>query len=79
MTVRAILAIRLLGLALFILGTWLLVANLFETIRQFDPTYAWYYFQNQLLRPVLAMGLGCILLLFSKPLGKFMARELEQK
>lgn len=74
---NAILAIRVIGVLLVVLGLWQLIANIIESIREFDPTYWWYYVQSELLRPLLGIFIGKLLYWFSKPMGALLAKGLE--
>ncbi len=74
---QAILSIRILALLLIVVGAGQLLANVIESIREFDPTYWWYYVQSEMLRPLLAIIFGKLLYLFSKPLGKLLASGID--
>ena len=76
-TTLGILAVRWLGLLIIAIGLWQLAANVLATAVEFDPSYIFYYFQSQMLRPVLGCLTGLLLLLLGNPLGKFIARGLE--
>lgn len=71
----ATLALRLLGILFLLIGGWQLVANLVDGWMEFDPTYLGYFFRSQLLRPGLAMLIGLILILCSRPLGRWLAPD----
>lgn len=68
----ACLALRVLALGIFVVGLWQLVANLLLGWRDFDPSYASYFFQTLLLRPLVGMALALLLYLGSKPLSRWM-------
>lgn len=74
---RATLGVRLLGLALVVVGLWQLLSNLIDTFYAFEPAYFLYYVTQQLLRPLVALALGALLLLVSRPLGRRLARHLD--
>jgi len=76
-TSAAILAVRLLGLFWLVAGLWMLVANVIESATEFNPSFVGYYLQSQLLRPLLAVGVGLLLFIFSRPLGRRLARGLD--
>jgi len=76
-TSAAILAVRLLGLFWLVVGLWMLVANIIESATEFNPSFVGYYLQSQMLRPLLAMGLGVLLIILSKKLGRWLARGLD--
>jgi len=77
--IKAILAIRLIGLILIILGLWVLFSNVIETSGDFNPAFAAYYFKSQLLRPLLACAFGVILQIISRKLGISLTKDLEQE
>ena len=76
-TSAAILTVRLLGLFWLVAGLWMLAANIIESATEFNPSFIGYYFQSQMLRPLLAMGLGVLLFIFSRRLGRRLARGLD--
>jgi hypothetical protein len=78
-TSAAVLAVRLLGLFWLVAGLWMLVANIFESATEFNPSFTGYYLQSQALRPLLAIGLGIGLIFFARVLGRWMARGLDPK
>lgn len=76
-TSAAVLAVRLLGLFWLAAGLWMLVANIIESATEFNPSFIGYYLQSQALRPLLAIGLGVLLLILARPVGRFVARGLD--
>lgn len=64
--------LRLLAVAIFLLGLWQAAGNLIDGWVEFDPTYLGYFLRMQLLRPTLAM-LGAVLLWVS---AGFLARRI---
>ncbi len=64
-----VVGVRLLGLLMAAAGFWQLAGNVLETWRDFDPSYAGYYFSSQLMRPLLGVGLGLLLWVFSRRIG----------
>ena len=73
----ATLAVRLLGLIWITAGLWMLAANAIESAKEFNPSFIGYYLLSQALRPVLAVAVGLGLWFFSRPLGRLIARGLE--
>jgi len=65
----SLLALRLLALILVMVGLLQAVANILETFRDFNPTYAGYYFKSQLLRPVVLIVGGFLTWALSRPLS----------
>ena len=59
-----------LGLALFHTGT--LVANLTQTWDTFNPSYKGHYLRQQLLRPLIGLGVAGALLLCERPLSAWL-------
>lgn len=75
-TAYAILGVRLCALFFLLLGLWLLVANLIEGASDFNPSYLGYFLLTQVVRPALAMLLGLVLWVLSKPMGRLLAHGL---
>ncbi len=73
----ATLAVRSSALYIICLGIWQLLGNVADTFRDIDPSYISYYFQSQLARPLLGMLTGCVMWLLSRPLGRLVARGLD--
>jgi hypothetical protein len=78
-TSAAVLAVRLLGLLWLTAGLWMLAANILESVMEFNPSYIGYYLESQALRPLLAMGLGGLLLARARPLGRKLAKGLDEQ
>jgi hypothetical protein len=76
--INAILAVRLLALVFGTVGLWQGASNLIETAGDFDPTYTWHYFLDELLRPAAAIALGAGLAGVSCWLGRLLARGLDK-
>ena len=76
LSARATLGVRLLALLFVTVGLWQGAANVIASATEFDPTYAGHYFQEELLRPVLAVALGAALAVCSRALGRRLARGL---
>lgn len=57
----AVVGVRLTALAFVTLGLWLLLANVLESLGDFNPVYWKYYLLTQLLRPAIAILLGAVL------------------
>ena len=74
----ATLAVRVCGLLVAVLALWQTVGNVLGTYRDFDPSYIGYYFASQIARPFSGLCIGLILLIFSRPLGRLLARGLDQ-
>jgi len=78
-TSAAVLLVRLLGLFWVAAGLWMLVANVIESATEFNPSFLGYYLQSQALRPLLAIGVGLLLMIFARPIGRRAARGLDPK
>lgn len=76
-TSAAVLAVRLLGLVWLTAGLWMLVANIIESATEFNPSFIGYYLQSQAVRPLLAIGLGLLLIIMAKPFGRKLAKGLD--
>ena len=74
---RAAFVVRVLALMFVLIGTWMLVCNLIESIAEFNPVYAYYYFETQLLRPLVAIILGLVLFILSQSVGRLLLRGLK--
>ena len=75
---RASFAVRVLALLFVLIGVWMLVCNLIETVAEFNPAYAYYYFENQLLRPFIAIILGFVLFKLSTRVARLLLRGLKE-
>lgn len=73
----AVLAVRLLGLAWLSAGLWMLAANVIESATEFNPSFIGYYLESQAVRPLLAVGLGVLLMILARPLGRRLGRGLD--
>jgi len=73
----ATLAVRLLGLIWTTAGLWMLAANVIESAKEFSPSFIGYYLLSQAVRPVLAVVVGLGLWIFSRAIGRLVARGLE--
>ncbi|WP_043588901.1 hypothetical protein [Geminisphaera colitermitum] len=71
----ALLALRLLALTGLLLSLWALLANLAQSYDTFNPSYAAYYWKQQLLRPTLGLALSLLVLLLARPLSRWISRE----
>ena len=76
---RAAFVVRVLALLIVLTGLWMLVCNLIESVAEFNPTYAYYYFETQLLRPLLAIILGIVLFKSSRIVGRLLLRGLDKE
>tara|TARA_B110000305_G_C19348434_1_gene592926 strand:- start:270 stop:509 length:240 start_codon:yes stop_codon:yes gene_type:complete len=72
---NAKLLVKLMGLFFIMLGLWQGLCNILETYSEFNPTYFSFYFTSQLLRPFLALALGCILIFASRFLARLLSKE----
>ncbi len=69
-----VIAIRLLALAGLMIGVTTLLANVAQSYDTFVPSYAGFYFQQQLARPVIGIALSLTVAFFSGPLARLLAR-----
>ncbi len=78
MKTHATLYLRLLGFTLLVLALWQGLSNLFESWREFSPTYAIHFLCSELLRPAIAALLGAALMAASRPLARRLTRDLDR-
>jgi hypothetical protein len=72
----SLLALRFFALALVIIGLLQAIANILETVREFNPSHAGYYFKSQLLRPVILIVGGLLTWAFGHPLSGWISMGL---
>jgi hypothetical protein len=75
---QALLLIRLLALAAFLTGVTTLLANIAQSYDAFNPSYAGFYFKQQLARPVIGIVLSLLLAWTARPLARLLARGTEE-
>lgn len=73
---QATVGVRLLGLFFFMVGFWMLIGNVIDSIGDFNPAYIGYYVLSELVRPVLACAIGLLLWWRARSLARRMARGL---
>lgn len=73
----SLLALRLFALILVIIGLLQAVANILETVREFNPSHAGYYFKSQLLRPAILIAGGLLTWVLSHPLSGWISTGLD--
>ena len=74
----ATLLVRFLGLVLIVIGLVQLVANVLDTVRDFSPGHAAYYFKSQLLRPAILVCSGALIAFLSHPLATLIADGIDR-
>jgi hypothetical protein len=72
----SLLALRFFALILVIIGLLQAIANILETVREFNPSHAGYYFKSQLLRPVILIAGGLLTWALSRPLSGWISMGL---
>ncbi len=72
----SLLALRLFALILVIFGLLQAIANILETVREFNPSHTGYYFESQLLRPVILIAGGLLTWALSHPLSAWISTGL---
>ena len=72
-TAIALLAVRMVGFVLILLGAIQATINLLETMDDFDPAHRAYYLKSQFLRPVVFQIVGLLTLASSRPLATWLA------
>lgn len=73
----AIIALRLMGVGLFVIASWQLMAGLLHSFGEVNPSYLGYFFQKVIAGPLLGLFLAVLLLAFSRRLGQILSRGLE--
>ena len=72
----SLLALRLVALILVTIGLLQAVANILETVREFNPSHTGYYFKSQLLRPTVLIAGGLMTWALSHPLSGWISTGL---
>ena len=72
----SLLALRLFALILVIIGLLQVAANILETVRELSPSHTGYYFESQLLRPVIPIAGGLLTSALSHPLSGWSSTRL---
>ena len=75
----AVAAVRVCGLFVGSLAFWQMLGNIVGSLREIDPSYIGYYFSSQLARPFCGICVGGLIYLFSKPIGRLIARGLDSQ
>jgi hypothetical protein len=75
---QALLLVRVLALAGVVFGAATLLANLVQSYDTFNPSYAGFFFKQQLARPVTVIALSLVLALLARPLARLLARGTEE-
>lgn len=74
---RAVLALRAVALVGFLIYGIQLVGNVAQTYDAIYPSYLGYYVKQQLLRPLLGMGVFVLLGLLARRMGHWLSRGLD--
>jgi hypothetical protein len=74
---HALLLVRLLALVGVLVSLTTLLANLVQAYDTFNPSYAGYFFKQQLARPFVGLGLSAMVALCARPLARLLARGTE--
>ena len=74
---QALLFVRLLALVGCVLNLATLFANLVQSADAFNPSYAGFFFKQQLARPLVGLALAGVLALGARPLARLLARGTE--
>ncbi len=75
---QALLLVRLLALAGVMIGATTLLANLAQSYDTFNPSYAGFYFKQQLARPLVGIASSLLIALLARPLARLLARGTEE-
>ena len=71
---QALLLVRLLALAGVVVSLATLLANLAQSFDSFNPSYAGFFFKQQLARPLVGIAVSLALAGFARPLARLLAR-----
>jgi hypothetical protein len=74
---QALLLVRLLALCGVGVNFAQLLANLVQSFDAFNPSYAGFFVQQQLARPLVGIVLALAIAAFSRPLARLLARGIE--
>lgn len=75
---QALLLVRILALAGVFVNAATLLANLAQAYDTFNPSYAGFFFKQQLARPVVGLALSLLLALLARPVARLLARGTEE-
>ena len=73
----ALLLVRLLALAGVVVNLAALLANVVQSADAFNPSYAGFFFKQQLARPLVGLALSLVLAACARPLARWLARGTE--
>lgn len=77
MSRHALLLVRLLALAGSLACLAVLLGNLAQSYDSFNPSYAGFFFKQQLARPLIGLALFLLTGVCSRPLARLIARGLD--
>lgn len=78
MSRQSLLLVRLLALAGFLISLTLLLGNLAQSYDSFNPSYAGFFFKQQLARPVIGLAISLLTAAASRPLARLLARGIDE-
>lgn len=76
-TARAILAVRLFGFVLLVVGAWQLAGRGAELAGEIERVYLREFLLARVVTPVAAIAIGALLWAAARPLGRLLARGLD--
>jgi hypothetical protein len=74
----ALLLVRLLALCGVVVHLATLLANLAQSFDAFNPSYAGFFFKQQLARPLVGISLSLALAGCARPLARWLARGTDE-
>ena len=75
---HALLLVRLLALAGVVVNLATLLANLVQSADAFNPSYAGFFFKQQLARPLVGIVLSLVVAACARPLARWLARGTDE-
>ena len=75
---QALLLVRLLALAGVVVNLATLLANLVQSADAFNPSYAGFFFKQQLARPLVGISLSLATAFCARPLARLIARGTDE-
>ena len=74
---HALLCVRILALAGCAFNAATLLANLAQSYDTFNPSYAGFYLEQQLVRPAIGFAISLALAVLARPLARLLASGID--
>jgi hypothetical protein len=75
---QALLLVRVYAFVSSLVGFTMLLANVAQSFDTFVPTYAGFYFKQQLARPIIIIAVSIVIAFLARPLARLLARGTEE-